>query len=64
MNKQRKQRIFKADAMGDIMYIGAKDQAEAARKLQDVCGPIPKSMIDWSEVDSLPKGEVLMAEPA
>ena len=58
-----KQKIFKAEAQGDIMYIGADNLNEAQRKLQQVCGPIPNSMVQWSEVPKLPKGQELMADP-
>jgi hypothetical protein len=56
-------KIFKAEAEGDTMYIGADNLNEAARKLTAASGPIPSSMIRWSEVDKLPEGEELMAEP-
>jgi len=56
-------KIFKAEAEGDVMYISAESLNEAERKLQLVCGPIPTSMIQWSEVDELPEGEQFMAEP-
>jgi len=57
-------KIFKAGAQGDTMYISAGSLNEAQRKLQQMCGPIPERMIQWSEVDSLPEGEELMAEPS
>ena len=55
--------IFKATAEGDTMYISADSKDSAKRKLTLVCGPIPDSMIDWTEVDSLPEGEELTADP-
>lgn len=46
------------------MYISADRLNEAERKLQAMCGPIPSSMIQWSEVPELPEGEELMADPS
>lgn len=56
-------KIFKAEAEGDVMYISAGSLNEAERKIQQACGPIPSSMIQWSEVNELPEGEQFMAEP-
>ena len=57
-------KIFKAEAQGDVMHVSADSLNEAERKLKAMCGPIPSRMIQWSEVDELPAGEELMAEPS
>jgi hypothetical protein len=56
--------IFKVEAEGDVMFIKAGDLADAKRKLLAVMGPIPESMLTWTEVEALPAGEEFMAEPA
>lgn len=53
-------KIFKVEAEGDTMYIGAEDQAGASAQLTEKIGPIPASMLSWSEVPALPDGEELL----
>lgn len=50
-------KIFKAVAQGDTVYIQADDQMHAAGILFEKFGPIPRGMVEWSEVDRLPDGE-------
>lgn len=52
--------IFKVDAEGDTLYIEAETQVDAALQLTQKVGPIPASMLTWTEVDALPDGEVLL----
>lgn len=51
--------IFKVDAQGDTMYFRADTQAEAQRKLFDITGPIPESLLTWTEVTEadIPEGD-------
>lgn len=53
-------KIFKVEAEGDTMYIGADDQNGARMKLTEAIGQIPESMLSWSEVPTLPDGEELL----
>lgn len=50
-------KIFKVEACGDVLYIKAPHQSDALRKLEEKMGPIPSSLLKWSEVKKLPKGE-------
>lgn len=50
-------KIFKVEAEGDTMYFGADDLDGAKKKLNDFIGPIPDSLVKWSEVDEVPDGE-------
>lgn len=49
--------IFKVEAEGDTVYIEAVDKETAKARLTEIMGPIPASMLRWSSVDKLPKGE-------
>ena len=49
--------IFKVEAEGDTVYIEAVDKETALARLTEVMGPIPKSLLKWSSVSKLPKGE-------
>jgi hypothetical protein len=57
-------KIFKAEAEGDTIYVEAEDLDLAKNKFTAVMGEMPEGLVTWSEVDSLPEGEELMAEPA
>lgn len=50
-------KIFKVVAGGDEMYIQAKDQAAARMRLFEFTGPMPDSMLTWTEVTELPEGQ-------
>ena len=50
-------KIYKCSAMGDVVYIRAKDPAAAKARLLEVMGPIPDSLLTWKEVAKLPKEE-------
>ena len=50
-------RIFKCEAQGDVLYINARTQENARLQLFEKIGPIPDSLLSWSEVAVLPKGE-------
>jgi hypothetical protein len=50
-------KIFKVEAQGDTLYIQANHQSDALRQLEEFSGPIPSSLLTWSEVKKLPKGE-------
>lgn len=52
--------IWKCDAQGDTVYIEAFTQAQARTRLVEVMGDIPESLLAWSTVDKLPKGEVFL----
>jgi hypothetical protein len=49
--------IFKVEAEGDTMYIRAENLTCARKILKQQVGPIPESMLKWTEVDELPEGE-------
>ena len=55
-----KKHIFKIDAEGDTVYIEAEDKKAALARLTEVMGPIPESLLKWSSVSKLPKGEELL----
>ena len=55
--KKEAMKIFKVEAQGDILYIRASHQSDALRQLEEFSGPIPSSLLTWSEVIKLPKGE-------
>ena len=51
-------KIFKVEAQGDVLYIQAASQENARIHLfEAMMGPIPDSLLQWSEVDVLPDGE-------
>lgn len=52
--------IFKVEAEGDTVYIEAEDKKAAQARLTEVMGPIPASLLKWSSVEKLPKGEELL----
>ncbi len=52
--------IFKVEAEGDTVYIEAVDKDEAKARLTEIMGPIPASLLKWSTVAKLPKGEELL----
>jgi hypothetical protein len=54
------EKIFKAEADGDTLYFGAETLEQAEGKLTETWGPIPESMVTWTEVDVLPEGEELL----
>ena len=58
--KEPKCEIFKVEAEGDTLYIKAVDKKAAQDRLTEVMGPIPASMLRWSSVEKLPKGEELL----
>ena len=55
-----KKHIFKVEAEGDTVYIEAEDKKAALARLTEVVGPIPESLLKWSSVSKLPKGEELL----
>lgn len=55
--KKAKGTIFKCEAEGDVVFIEAVDKSAAEAKLNEVMGSIPASMLKWSTVAKLPKGE-------
>jgi hypothetical protein len=55
-----KQKLFKVEAQGDTLYIRAEHQSDALRQLEEFCGPIPSSLLKWSEISKLPKGETVL----
>lgn len=60
MKKTKKKealKIFKVEAQGDVLYIQANHQSDALRQLEESMGPIPSSLLTWSEVVKLPEGE-------
>ena len=50
-------KIFKVEAEGDTMYINADNLDQAKYRLLKMVGPIPESMLTWTEASELPKGE-------
>jgi hypothetical protein len=54
---KQKMKIFKVEAQGDTLYILARTQEEAKIELSEKIGYIPESLLTWSEVKKLPKGE-------
>jgi hypothetical protein len=64
MKKTKKEtmKIFKVEAQGDTLYIRANHQSDALRQLEEFSGPIPASLLKWSEVDKLPSGEEFLGE--
>lgn len=50
-------KVFECKAMGDLVYIRAKDLEEAKQKLTANMGEIPASILKWKEIKALPKGE-------
>jgi hypothetical protein len=55
----RKQ-IFKAEAEGDTVYLEAENSTEAYNVLVSKLGPIPRSMVTFTEVNALPDDEQLL----
>jgi hypothetical protein len=55
--KTKKGKIFKVVAEGDTLYIQAVDKASAGEYLREIMGDIPESLLKWSTVEKLPKGE-------
>ena len=52
--------IFKIDAEGDTVYIEAKDKTDAYGRLCEVMGPIPQSLLTFTQIKKLPTGEELL----
>lgn len=50
--------IFKCEMEGDALYFLADSLEEAQAKMRPMYGDIPEVLLDWSEVDSVPKGEI------
>lgn len=50
-------KIFKVEAEGDVVYIQAKDESYARQRLTEVMGAIPDSLVKYTVVKKLPKGE-------
>jgi len=55
-----KLKIFKCEAQGDTVYIEAPNLDRAKVRLEQVMGKIPESLLKWSEVQKLPKGETFL----
>jgi|HubBroStandDraft_2_1064218.scaffolds.fasta_scaffold197130_3 hypothetical protein len=58
--KKETMKIFKVEAQGDTLYIRANHQSDALRQLEEFSGPIPSSLLTWTEIPKLPKGEELL----
>lgn len=56
LNRQVK-KIFKVEAEGDVVYIQAMSESQARLRLDEVMGYIPESLLKFTEVKKLPKGE-------
>ncbi len=50
-------KIWKCEAAGDTVYIEATSLDAARKHLFAMMGTIPESMLKWTEVKKLPKGE-------
>jgi hypothetical protein len=50
-------KIFRVAAQGYLFYIQAPTQGDAHIQLSEKIGYIPESLLTWSEVRKLPKGE-------
>jgi hypothetical protein len=55
--------IYKVEAMGDVLYIEASSRDAAEVILFRFTGPIPESMLKWSEVSrrEVPKDEKVLS---
>jgi hypothetical protein len=60
--KKEATKIFKVEAQGDALYIRANHQSDALRQLEEFSGPIPSSLLTWTELARLPDGENLLGE--
>lgn len=47
--------IYKVKAQGDTLYFKGWSQSDALRQLEEMCGPIPSSLLKWSQIKKLPK---------
>ncbi len=52
--------IFKVEAQGDTLYIEAESRAEASKQFQEKIGPVPQSMLTWTDNVELPEDEELL----
>lgn len=55
-------KIFKVEAQGDTLYIRAPHKSDALRQLEEFAGPIPSSLLTWTEIAKLPKGEQFLGD--
>lgn len=55
-------KIFKATAVGDTLYIKAVDEDSAYAILKNTIGDMPRNLITFTEVAALPEGEQLLNE--
>lgn len=53
-------KIFRFEAEGDTVYIGAETEEKASEKMVKVFGFIPEELVTVTEVKKLPKGETLL----
>ena len=49
--------IWKCEAEGDVVYIQAENLAGAQARFKKVIGYVPLSILKWTKIDALPKGE-------
>jgi len=52
-------KIFKCEAEGDVLYFKASSEDKAKKKLFDLMGEIPESLLTWTEISELPEGAEL-----
>lgn len=49
-------KTFEVNAMGDSMHFAATDLDDAKEQLTAMCGPLPKGLVMWRELEGLPPG--------
>jgi hypothetical protein len=55
-----KRMIFKVEAQGVTLYIEAESRADASKQFEEKIGPIPSSMLTWTDDVELPDEEELL----
>ena len=48
---------WKVEAQGDTIYIQAPTFDDAELKFIEAFGRVPKKLVTWTQIDSIPEGE-------
>lgn len=59
-NSHEGSKIFRVEAQGDVLYIGADTEADARFYLEKKIGEMPQHLLKFGETDQLPEGEELL----
>jgi hypothetical protein len=52
---------WKVEAEGDTVYVEAETLDQAEKLFEHAFGVIPKKLVKWTKIDSLPNGEEAIA---